>query len=82
MSSNSPFIRYLLGNLRTSAIVAGVIVTCLAVYAQSTGSDLQWWLIIVVVLGMALSAVANAFYDSRRKRSHEPSGRADDRPEP
>lgn len=67
MSSNSSFVRYLLGNLRTSAIVAGAIVTCLALYAQSTGSDLQWWLVIVVVLGMALSAIANAFYDSRRK---------------
>jgi|GEM_PF-3946704 len=77
MNSSSPFVRYLLGNLRTSALAVGVGIVALVVYGESTGQEPQWWLLVVVVMAMALSSLLNALYDSyRRGKKGNRRGRA------
>ncbi len=74
MNRSSPFIRYLLGNLRTSALAVGVGIVVLVVYGESTAQEPQWWLLGVVVVAMTLSSLLNALYDSYRRRKKGTGG--------
>ena len=65
--SFSPFSRHLLLNLRTSLIVVAIVAIGLFIYASFNNEEVEWEIVAVVALGMALSAVGNAIYDTRKK---------------
>jgi hypothetical protein len=61
------FMRALLSNLRMSFFVVIVALISVLGYALIRGSAADWNIVIFTAIGMAISSIFNALYDSRKK---------------
>lgn len=68
MSAPSPFVRNLLLNLRTSAIVVAVVAIGLLIYAWAIDEAVEWQLLLYVAIGMSVSTILYAVLDARKKK--------------
>lgn len=66
--ASTSFSRYLLGNLRLSAIVCAIVVVGIVAYAIIAGESIAWEMAVFLAVGMVISSFINAWADARRSR--------------
>jgi type IV secretory pathway VirB2 component (pilin) len=67
MTTQSPYLRHLLLNLRKALVVVAVVGLGLTLFANYYGQAVRWDFVLYIAIGMVASALINSWIDARKE---------------